>query len=162
MAELPLVVAVLLPGRLVQRMDLPLLHLLLHEPSPHHWFRVDHAVLCLQLLGLSGLWPLDRHHRLLDSVRLRKTDIWRYQSRLALPRRMRMSFTASVRARCRHARKPLRWHLYAAAPVLHRTATSIASRADSWIGHRGLTEVQHCRQNMGNDCIVLAAKCLHL
>lgn len=75
-------VAILLPWRLIQHLDLHLLHLLLCQSSAHYWPGFDDAVLRLQLLGLSRVRTPDRHHRLFDRLRVRAENIRRYQSRL--------------------------------------------------------------------------------
>ena len=81
-AELQLALAILLPRRQQQPLDLPLLHLLLHPRPPHHRLRQQPALLRLLLPRLRRLRLTDRHDRLPDRVRVRQADIRRHQGRL--------------------------------------------------------------------------------
>ena len=67
--ELPLVVAILLPRRLVQHLDLRIQHLLLLPRLTYLWLRELDAVFCLQLSGLCDLWASYWHYWFLDGLR---------------------------------------------------------------------------------------------
>ena len=83
LAELPLVVAIFLPGRCIEHLDLRIQRLLLSQRAAYLWLRQLDAVLCIQLFGLSGLRTANWHDRILDSLCICATDIWRYQSGLS-------------------------------------------------------------------------------
>lgn len=90
-------VAILLHRRSIQHLDLRLLRLLLRQPPSHHWRGEHDALLLLQLPGLSGLWAVDWHDRLLDRLCVREEDIWRYQGRLSVPEQAVSEFYPSKR-----------------------------------------------------------------
>jgi hypothetical protein len=80
--ELPLVVAILLPGRLVEYLDLRIQRLLLPQRPAHIWIRELDAVLCVHLPHVCGLWTAHRNDRVLDGLCICPEDLRRYQSRL--------------------------------------------------------------------------------
>jgi hypothetical protein len=77
------VVAIFLPRRIVQYLDLRLLLVLLLERVAYFWLRQQSALLCIQLLGMRGLRLAHWNYRLLDGLRFCAEDIWRYQSGLS-------------------------------------------------------------------------------
>lgn len=81
-SELQLVVAILLPRRLLFRLGLRLLRVLLLQHPTYFGLREWYAVLCVQLPGLCGVWAFDGDNRISDGLCVCEEDIWRYQGRL--------------------------------------------------------------------------------
>ena len=78
--ELPLVVAIFLPGRLVEYLDLRIQRLLLPQRFAHLWIRELDAVLRIQLSRMSRVRPAHRDDWVLDGLWICPEDLRRYQS----------------------------------------------------------------------------------